>query len=235
MGDVPQESADVRVLLRLNGRADGLNDVARQLAAVDRAWTLAVSVEAYQRGYQDAWAHQTQYAPRPNGLRIAKNSPTLVELWQAADAPSIVIGGFGAFVWIVNNVEKVATITDRIAVARSSAQIRRRELERRLDELEAGDDTIFVEPPELPPVAMSGEPQEAVSLVHVERAAAIQEVRRDLDRLDGLEYRREQLEGELRSLAERARSVQRDLERAEPELVQQSGVAAWKPRKRRRL
>ena len=116
--DAMSEVQEIGVAVRLSGPERGLNDAARNLRAVDRAWAFAVSVEAYQRGYQDTWARQTQYAPRPQGLRIIKDSPTIVELWDAVDVPAIVAAGFSAFVYLINNIEKVVTVPDRIAMAR---------------------------------------------------------------------------------------------------------------------
>lgn len=229
------EMEGIGIALRLNGPERGLNDAARNLRAVDRAWTFAVSVEAYQRGYQDTWARQTQYAPRPKGLRINKDSPTIVELWDAIDVPAIVAAGFSAFVYIVNNIEKIVTVPERIAIARASARIERGELEAYLDELESSDEPILVEPPEPPPIAIPGEPTETVSLVELDRELEILRARHKLSWISRLEDLRSQLDADLSALEERARSVQRELERAEREVVREYGVRPWRARRRRAL
>lgn len=226
---------EVGAAVRLNGAERGLNDAARHLKALDRAWAFGVSAEAYQIGFQDTWARQTQYAPRPRGLRISKESPTVVELWDAVDAPAIVAGGFSAFIYIVAHVEKIVTIPDRIAIARKSARIERRQLEDQLHELESSDDVLLAEPPELPPIAMPGEVQESISLVELDRDLEILRVRNELERLSRLESLRSQLDADLRALEERARLVQRDLERAEPEILRSYGAKPWRVRRRRTL
>lgn len=221
--------------IRLNGHERGLNDAVRHLKAIDRAWTFAVSIEAYQRGYQDTWARQTQYAPRPSGLRIDKSSPTIVELWEAIDVPAIVAAGFSAFVYILNNIEKIVTLPDRIAIARTAARRDRRQLEDQLNELESSNEPILVEPPEPPPIATPGEPQEAASLVELDREMEIIRARHELSRISRLEDLRSRLDADLSALEERARLVQRELERAEPEIVRNYGVRPWRARRRRTL
>ena len=92
-----------------------------------------------------------------------------------------------------------------------------------------------MEPPELPPIAMQGEAQETISLVGLDRQLEILRARRELDRISRLESLRSQLDADLSALEERARSVQRELERAEPELVREYGVRPWRARRRRAL
>ncbi len=229
-------SSEIGLAIQLNGAELGLHDVVRHLRAVDRAWAFSVSVEAYQRGHQETWASQTQYAPRPTGLRIAKESPTIVELWQAIDVPTIVAGAFAAFAYVVGNVEKIATIPDRIAIARTTSQIERRRLSQELLELESSGEPLWVhEDPGRPPVVAPGEEQESWSIVEVDRQLEISKMRREIDRLERLDQVERQLESDLGALEARARSVQRELERAEPEVLESYGVAEWRVRRRRRI
>lgn len=224
------------VTVRIHGSERGLNDTARHLVALDRAWTLAASVEAYQRGHQETWARQTQYAPRPRGLRIDKNSPTVVELWDAVDVPTIIAGTFSAFVYIMNNVEKIVTIPNRIAIARASSTLERLDLERRLTELESSHDEIVFEfPLENPPRAMPNEEPESMQMIEVDRHAEIERLEQRLDSLVRRDALWAQLNADLDAIQDRARSVQRDLERAEPEVIQLTGVAGWRARRRRSL